>query len=316
VPIDSPEISAVVVTHNNAAHIRPSLSSLQKGTTDVIVIDNGSRDDTRSIVAHEFPRVRVIASDGNLGYGRALNRGIAETHGPYILAANADTFFPDGSLQELGRFMVEHPQVGVAGPQQVFPDGSWQRSYGDVQGIAEIFKSITGLPSLVQIVRRALWPRKLGHSVRRVGYVDGAVMLIRRVAFDQVGKFDEAFPYYCEDADFCLRVRKADWQVVNVPWVHVMHVRGGSSTKVEGYSEKLLRVQAAAYCRLVEKHDPRHLWLYRRMCTLHAKKMVMIYKILQTFSTASYAAHASARALLFERWARIWNEKESNTPTI
>lgn len=304
------DIEAVVVSYNSAAHIRQCLASLQRNDASVVVADNASRDETTTIVAHEFPDVRLISAVENLGYGKALNRGIAETNAPFVLAANADTTFPEGSLRALAQFMQDHPQVGVVGPQQVFPDGSWQRSYGDVQGIAETFKSLIGLASLSQVFHRLSWPAMRSHSPKQVGYVDGAVMLIRRTAFDQIAGFDEQFPYYSEDADFCLRLRKASWQVVNLPRVRVMHVRGGSSTKVDGYSERLLRIQAAAYCRLVGKHDPDHLWLYRRICMLHARKMLLIYRVLRSVSTASNRAHASSRALVFERWVRLWRELE------
>lgn len=306
----NPKTEAVVVTYNSSAHIRPCLASLQKNDASIVVVDNGSRDATPTIVAHEFPDVRLISAVENLGYGKALNRGIAETNAPFVLAANADTTFPEGSLQSLAQFMQEHSRVGVVGPQQIFPDGSWQRSYGDVQGIAEIFKSLIGLTSLNQVFHRLSWPAMRFHSPKDVGYVDGAVMMIRRTAFDQIEGFDEQFPYYGEDADFCLRLRKARWQVVSLPGVRVMHVRGGSSTKVDGYSERLLRVQAAAYCRLVGKHDPDHLRLYRRVCMLHAKQMLLIYRVLRSVSTASYRAHASSRALVFKRWVRVWRELE------
>lgn len=301
---------AAIVTYNSAAHIRPCLASLQRNDASVVVVDNCSQDETPTIVSHEFPDVRLISATENMGYGKALNRGMAETNAPFVLAANADTTFPEGSLRALAKFMQEHPQVGVAGPQQVFPDGSWQRSCGEAQGVGEAFQSLIGITSLGQIVHRRFWRYGATHSERQVGYVDGAVMMIRRQAFDAVGGFDENFPFYCEDTDLCVRMRKARWQVVNLTRVRVTHIRGGSSTKIDGYSEELLRLLATANCHLVGKHDPDHLWLYRRICMLHAKKMLLIYRVLRSVSTASYRAQASSRALVFERWVRVWRELE------
>jgi GT2 family glycosyltransferase len=296
----------VVVTYQSAPYIRPCLRSLRK-TGGIVVVDNDSRDQTREIIAKEFPEVRLISARKNLGYARALNLGIAQTSSPIVVAANADTVFPAGSLERLASFLGEHPRAGVAGPQQVFPDGSWQRSYGTVHGLCEAVKALVGVTSIGQIARRLSWRRIPGRS-RAVGYVDGAVMVIRRAAFDQVGGFDEAFSYYAEDADFCLRLRQAAWEVIHVPGTDVIHIRGGSSTRVEGYSDKFLRAQAHAKCLLIRKHRPGwHLWLYRRISVLHAWKMCLLYRILRMVCPRRYTSRASLMASAFRRWAALLN---------
>src|SRR5256885_6863911 len=122
---------AVVVTYQSAKYVRSCLNSLHNAA-GIVVIDNGSRDGSCEIIANEFPKVRLISAGANLGYGKALNLGISKTSSPIVFAANADTIFPEGSLETLARFLREQPRVGVVGPQQLFPNGSWQRSYGDV----------------------------------------------------------------------------------------------------------------------------------------------------------------------------------------
>lgn len=306
------EFAAVIVTYNSAGHIWLCLSSLQNASASIVVVDNGSSDDTVSIIKRDFPGVWLIAANENLGYGKALNRGIAETRLPLVLAANADTVFPQGSMQALADFLAQHIRVGVAGPQEIFPDGSWQRSYGDVPGIGEALKTLLGATSIEHTARRMLWRLGRTGSVRRVGYVDGAVMMIRRAAFDAVRGFDETFPHYCEDADFCLRVRQAGWDVVTVPAARVTHVRGGSSTKREGYSDKFLRALAISECHLIRKHHPVwHVAIYRQACILHGVKMALIYRLLRGFHPASRRPHASVMVSAFERWARLWRELET-----
>jgi hypothetical protein len=303
---------AVVVTFNSAAHIRPCLASLGQSGARTVVVDNGSHDETLNIVRAEFPEVQLVSAGENLGYGKALNLGIAKTGCAFVLAANADTVFPEGSLQALAKFLQEHPEVGVAGPQQLFPDGSWQRSYGEVPSIYEAIKTLIGVTSLSNIAQHLLWRHLPARSAKRVGYVDGAVMMIRRTVFDEIGGFDENFHYYGEDADLCLRLRKKGWGVVRVPKVQVTHVRGGSSTKVEGHSDKLLRLLVRANSQLLEKHYPS--WQtapYLRICRMHARKMMLIYRLFQIFSSSSSAPRASVLALAFEREARIWTELKS-----
>jgi len=302
---------AVVVTYQSAQYVRPCLSSFHNAAS-IVVVDNDSQDGTCDIIANEFPGVRLISAAANLGYGKALNLGISQTSSPIVVAANADTIFTEGALETLAKFMRGHPRVGVAGPQQLFPDGSWQRSYGDVHGLCEGFKDLAGVTSIAQTARRLFWRRIPRGPARAVGYIDGAVMMIRREAFDRFGGFDEAFHYYAEDADFSLRLRQAGWKVTHVPTACVIHVRGGSSTRVEGYSDKLLRAQVTAKCQFIRKHRPGwHLRLYRRISILHARKMGWIYRILQIVGPRRYATHASLMASAFERWATLLSKAQS-----
>ena len=304
--------AAVVVTHNSASHIRLCLASLRQASACTVVVDNGSHDETLNIVGAEFPEVELVSAGENLGYGKALNLGIAKTGCAFVLAANADTVFPEGSSQALAKFLEEHPRVGVAGPQQLFPDGSWQRSYGEVPSMYEAIQTLIGVTSVSNMAQHFLWRYGAARSAKRVGYVDGAVMMIRRAAFDEIGGFDENFHYYGEDVDLCLRLRKTGWGVLSEAKVQVTHVRGGSSTKVEGRSDKLLRLLLRANSQLLEKHYPS--WQtapYLRICRLHARKMMLIYRLFQIFSSSASAPRASVLALAFEHEARLWTELES-----
>lgn len=301
--------SVVIVTYNSAAYIRSSLSSIAETGCATVVVDNGSKDDTTNVIRAEFPDVRLIASGENLGYGRALNLGIRECTSDFVVAANADVVFPKGSLQQMVQFISNNDSIAVVGAQLVFPDGSWQRSYGAVPGLSQAVKSILGLTSLTHLARRAFWPRALTSAVTRVGYVDGAVMLIRKAAFEGIGGFDEDFAFYAEDADLCLRLQKAGWETVVLPNVRVVHVRGGSSTKLEGYSDRFLRAQASANCLFVRKHCPRwHSRVYVAISKLHAKKSWLMFKMLRICAPAAMKEQFDAMAAIFRRESRAWEE--------
>lgn len=304
-----PKIEAVIVTYNSAMHIRPCLTSLELNNADTVVVDNGSKDETVAILKAEFPSVRVIASGENLGYGKALNRGIQETDSEFVLVANADTVFPDHSLQKLVDFLHGRQDVGVAGPQQIFPDGAWQRSFGELPSLWQSLKMVTGITTLASAVERMSWTYRATRFPKRVGYVDGAVMMIRRAAFDAVQGFDESFHYYAEDIDICLRLKEVGWEVFNVPGVTVIHVRGGSSTRVEGRSERLLELQLKADTQLMKKH--RSTWTikpYIWMCRLHAYKMMLMYRMLAVCSADFSSSQADSLAKAFEREGRLWKD--------
>ena len=302
-------LEAVVVTYNSAAHVRACLGSLAGQGTSVLVIDNGSNDGTLGIVDREFPAVRTIVSAENCGYGKALNLGIARTHSEFVLVANADTVFPAGAVHALASFLETSPRAGVVGPQQVFPDGKWQRSYGRIPGIVEALQGLMGITSARQLVARVLWPGNVINRPRRVGYVDGAVMMLRRSAFDEVRGFDEHFYYYGEDSDLCFRLKKAGWDVMSLPRARVTHVRGGSSIRVEGFSEKFLRAYVNASVQFARRHYRGwHAWLYLRLRALQSREMVLVYRFLKLCASTRSNRRASAMAATFELESRIWSE--------
>ena len=219
----------IVVSFNSAQDIRACVSSVLSNGATPIVVDNGSTDGTLNILADEFPQVRVVQNQKN-SYARAANIGFANTAGDVAVLSNADVVYPTDSISRLCAYLNAHRRIGVLGPQQVYPNGSWQRSWGMATSIPEALTELLGIASLNSAARRAMWPVRANRRSLNVGYVDGAVMLIRRLAYDSVGGFDERFPFSSEDTDFCVRVREDGWGVVCLPTVDVIHRRGGSSS--------------------------------------------------------------------------------------
>lgn len=302
---------AVIVTFNSAPLIRPCLRSLHEAGARIVAVDNDSRDDTRTIIQREFPEVHLLAAEKNLGYGPAINFGVTKTSSPLVLIANADTVFPAGAIEAFGNFFAAHPKVGVAGPQQLFPDGSAQRSYGAIPGIAEGLQNLFGITAAQKIIDQFSSHHHPTRPAKNVGYVDGAVMVVRRTAFEQIGGFDPDFHYYGEDADLCIRMRQAGWEVVTVPEINVTHVRGGSSTKVEGYSDALLQALGTARYRLIRKHCPAWHWpLYRVLLLLHYTTMFIIYKSFACIGSEN-GSRASILAKAYSRWSWILREIEA-----
>ena len=95
-------------------------------SSEVIVIDNASADGSVEMVQREFPDVHLIVNEGNLGFARANNRGIAASRGRYVLLLNSDTVASPAALEMLVAFMDAHPEAGVVGPRLLRPDGTAQ----------------------------------------------------------------------------------------------------------------------------------------------------------------------------------------------
>ncbi len=244
------DIGIVIVNYNTVDDLRRCLISLQGNTgierCRVVVVDNRSSDGSPDMVQCEHPWVwALICNPENVGYARANNIGLRQlgfTQGEpregiprYALLLNPDTVLPPDALQKMLAFMDAHPDVGIAGPKLVRPDGTldWacRRSF-PTPSIS--FYRLSGLSKLFPKSRRFGRYNLTFLDVDRQADVDavvGAFMLIRREALEQAGLLDEAFFMYGEDLDLCYRVKAHGWRVVYYPVVTVLHVKGAASRK-------------------------------------------------------------------------------------
>lgn len=208
----------------SASHLALHPASLTSYET--IVIDNASADGSADSVATDFPDVHLIRNTANLGFGRANNQGIALAQGRYLLLLNSDAIAPAGVFASLVDFMETHPQAGACSPALLLPDGSAQPfAFGHDPSPGYLLR---------RGINRLLFDRPLHDWATAVSqpvdWVSGACMMIRRQALAQTGGFDEAIFMYFEDADLCLRLRRAGWEVWWHPAAAITHL-GGQSMK-------------------------------------------------------------------------------------
>lgn len=224
--MSEPRVAVLILTWNRPDELVPCLESFAKNEhprTDVIVIDNGSEDDTVEIVRRDFPWVTLIENGQNLGFCRGNNVGLRyalEKGYEYVLLLNSDTLLVPGMISELERVLDSDPKIGIVGAKNVLmenPDYMWGQ-YGVV----------TWGPMLVKTVGRFALDRRLNAPPQDVPWVIGNACMIRRAALERVGLFDEAFWQCNEDVDWCYRCRAAGFRVVYVDSAQILH-KGGSS---------------------------------------------------------------------------------------
>lgn len=278
----------IVVSFNSEADIARCIASILENRANPLVVDNGSADETLQIVKTQFPGVRVLHNDLN-GYARAANLGFRNSVGDMAIVCNADVIFPPGAIQALTGFLESHPSIGVLGAQQVYPDGSWQRSWGLATGASEVLAEAFGFTSLTNGLRMALWPRRLNRRALDVGYVDGAMMAIHREAFNSVGGFDERFPFSAEDTDFCIRARQHGWRVTVLPTVSVIHRRGASTDSLNW----TLEVKIDAFLRgtsilLAKYHGPGFRKFYFQCKRLNNFNMAVLCRVAACIAPERY----------------------------
>lgn len=250
------ELAVVIVNYNTGDYLERCLASLEacRGDieTDVLVIDNASRDGshTRAVAAH--PWARLIENPTNVFLSPAWNQGIRETEAPFVLLLNPDTGWWKGTLADYARVAREHPRAGIIGPLIRNPDGTVYPSGRPFPGVFDaVAHAFLGTVAPGNRFTRRYhldgWDRT---TEREVDWVSGACMLLPRKAFDEVGLLDESFLLYGEELDLATRLHAAGWKVLFTPEVEIVHAIGVST----GRSRRTLRMHSASIYRYYRKH--------------------------------------------------------------
>lgn len=272
------------------------------------VVDNGSTDGTQERLRAHYSSVTLKAESVNLGYGGGINQGASVSTSDYLLISNTDVEYDSEAIERMASFLDHNPRVGAVGPQQYYPSGKWQRSYGIPPSIKEGIYNLLGITSLRHSIRRALWPRVIvDRKPKAVAYIDGAVMMIRRDAFNEIAGFDVSFTHFAEEVDFCVRLQNAGWHTFMLPSARVMHIRGASSTKLPerrlAFAEKLVRSKV----QFVKKHGgPTEVVAYSYLQALHSIKMAVLWKIVAMLLSGARREHVLTKQRIFLASARLW----------
>jgi GT2 family glycosyltransferase len=249
------DLAIIVVSANDGHWLEGCLSSAIEhagdATLEVIVVDNGSTDATRELVASSFPHVRLI-SQTNRGFAAGNNRGLELAHARYLLLLNPDTEVIDGTFGELVGVLDARPEIGVVGARQIHPDGT-------------LCKSIHRFPSVTRALGDALsserWPIKPAWACERevdpsvyareseCDWPTGSFLLVRREALLSAGVLDERFFLYCEEPDLCMRVKRAGWTVLHLPQMTIIHHAGKA-----GIQPRMLAQEAYSRKQYAAKH--------------------------------------------------------------
>lgn len=198
----------------------------------VHLVDNASADGTVEMVRGRFPEVTVWGLDENAGFSAANNLVLRVTGAPYALLLNPDTEATEGALDQMLELMRQRPEIGMSGCRLVLPDGSFdhaaKRSFPTPLSALAHFSGIGRRLSRGGLAGYRA-PDLSEHAAGRVDAVNGAFMLVRRRAVEQVGLLDEGYWLYMEDLDWCYRFWQRGWAVWYNGAASFIHVKGGAS---------------------------------------------------------------------------------------
>jgi GT2 family glycosyltransferase len=252
------KISAVVISHRHADELARSLPALLPQVDELLVIAN-----VPGSLPPELPDgVRVLENETPLSFAANANLGASRTEHELVLIVNPDAVPEPDAVAILRAFMAERPRCGVAGPQMLYSDGTWQASRRSFPTVGATLVRRTPLRLLFPPLR---WQRR--HYLlddRPVEPVQadtmlGAFLLLRRAMLDEIGGWDAGFRMYCEDIDLNYRAAKAGWERWYVPTAVVHHEYAAVVDK--RFLTRHTFWHARAMARFLRKHPERLLAL-------------------------------------------------------
>ncbi len=263
--------SIILINYNGSSFLDECLSSLKQLTdshnSEVIIVDNSSIDNSVKIIKDKFPLFKLICSQDNLGFGKANNLAVKAARGKYLLFLNTDTILIERTPKFLWNYLEHNKDVGVISSRIVFQDGSYQLSCGRLPNLfIEFFDKIKySLDNKCHQTFSSIYDKRYS-TIKEVGWVTGACMMMRRDVFEQLGGFDENFFMYFEDKDICKRVKELGYQVVYYPKTSIIHLLGGSSHGIKKSVNKYYREsQLYYYQKHLGKFQTAILKLYLRL---------------------------------------------------
>lgn len=264
--MNRPDVSIIIVSLNTKQYLEGCLAAIASAAKDVnievIVVDNGSRDGTQTMVTEQFSHVRLIQNQENLGFGRANNIGARASRGRTLLLLNSDCELAPDTLKAMTEALEQDTSLDGLFCRLLNPDGSLQpsihRSFpspwsliGDLFFLSSLRYALYRRPALHRWLLRSTV--RAHQQAQDVAWGGGACMLLRREAFEAIGGFDERFFVYCEDMDLCKRLHDAGFRLRYLPGPSSIHHWGKT---IAQHPAAMLREAYGSRIYYFEKHFP------------------------------------------------------------
>lgn len=242
----SPDLSIVILSWNTRDLTAACLRSLKNCldtwsvSTEVVVIDNASDDDSASVIERDFSWVQLHVNSENVGYARGVNQGIEEARGHRVMLLGSDTEVRGDTLPILWDFLDAHPEVGMVAPRCVDPDGGLQRGcmrFPDLKTALYYDTLFEKLSPENKTLHRYFYKDWDHIGTRSVEQPPATCVMVRREVIDEVGPMDKRLWLLFNDVDWCLRIHRAGWEIYYVDdGTEVLHHRGASTSRRENFA--------------------------------------------------------------------------------
>lgn len=273
------DVSIIIVNYNTKELLVNAIDSIMFHTTgvsyEIIIIDNASSDGSVAFLAKTYPKIKTIASDINLGFGKANNLGLKVAQGRYVLYLNSDTFLVNNALNFFCSFMDNTTdKIGVCGCVMLDVDLSPTDSNGVFHTITTECKSFVSLLAArlsfpIKPFNVQKYPLLLKEKIT-VDYVIGADMFLRREIAEKF-KFDENIFMYAEEMELQYRIMKAGYCNILISGPSIVHLEGGSSYSKKQESLFKIEQMTKSLFYVIRKHHSFFYALFFRIvyCITH-----------------------------------------------
>ncbi len=289
--INTVTLSVIIVNWNTSELLRQCLTSLYGNLPlepiEIIVVDNGSSDESVEMIKNNFPDVVLIRNKDNLGFAKANNQGMKISKGKYLALLNTDTQIDHDVFGQLINYLEHNSATGIVGPRLKNSDGSLQFSFGHLPSLWGIFAQqglpLHAIPLLKRFLPTLLDTNKNQYNyTHKVGWVKGACFVIRRKVYEKIGGLDEKVFMYMEEVEYCKRAWDCNYEVNYYADVSVWHLERGSSK--DGKRGSILGIYKGIY-NYYKTHKPK--WqLYAVTGILRFGAIIRLMKDYKTYSEA------------------------------
>jgi len=222
------DLSIIIPSFNTKEILRNCLQSIldntKKITFEIIVVDNNSCDKSPEMIEKNFSSVKLIQNEENLGFAKANNQGINKATGKYILFLNSDTLITNKAIEKMVDFMINHKEIDAIGPKLLNLDNSIQPSAGFFPNPFVVFNMLFLEHFLGGRFVRTSYP-----CLKKVDWVMGAALMVKKEITDKIGGFDEKIFMYYDEVDYCYRIYKAGDSIYYYPEAEIIHLWQKSS---------------------------------------------------------------------------------------
>jgi len=231
------DISVIIVNWNTKALLLDCVESLYQTTKhssfEIIVVDNASTDGSTDALRKRFPHVHSIVNPSNFGFAKANNIGIKKAQGRYVCLVNSDVKALDGVLDKMLASIESHPEIGALAPKTFGRNMQIQKNCREFPTLRNVFCEAFFLNKLFPTIGVFRGRDMVQHDydvMMEIEVLSGCFLMVRQEVIEQVGALDERFFFYCEDVDWCKRIRDAGWKLVYYPGAETIHFGHGSSS--------------------------------------------------------------------------------------
>ncbi|MDE6113925.1 MAG: glycosyltransferase family 2 protein [Muribaculum sp.] len=276
------DVSIIIVNYNTSKLINDCINTIFCKTLDVdyeiIIVDNNSEKLEDVIIEAKDSRIRLLQLSENIGFGGANNAGVEIARGRNLFFLNPDTLLINNAIKILSDFLDNNPKCGVCGGnlfnKDMHPVCSFHRKMpGIFWEIDDLFHTI---PEKILYGKN----RYFNYSGKpiRVGYIQGADLMITTSLFKKLGGFSDDFFMYYEETDLCRRVKKAGYAIISEPKAEIIHYESASFDNSEAVKRKWKIVYESRKIYLIKGHSYIKYKLSNFLCYLFLRSRILLLK--------------------------------------